>query len=171
MTRETLSIAGIAAHTAPKGLSGFLRWLAHRRKNRKQGLPRKELTYAEGVDIVKAFLEYAATHGVGELQRFTASKVPRCVPSSNSFLHSDSMNPFIRGGRDAHCTPEAEPQPCCAVPLGSSKRQCQFRKCQSTKPRTSCGKRSLPTQKRSTLSVGTGGGRSAEGSSPESGSK
>lgn len=78
MARDTLSIAGIAAHTAPKGLSGFLKWLAHRRKNRKQGMPRKELTYAEGVDIVKAFLEYAATHGVGELQRFTASKVPRC---------------------------------------------------------------------------------------------
>ncbi|GAA5865741.1 hypothetical protein JCM3774_004986 [Rhodotorula dairenensis] len=76
MARETLSIAGIAAHTAPKGLSGFLKWLAHRRKNRKQGQPRKELTYAEGVDIVKAFLEYAATHGVAELQRFTASKVP-----------------------------------------------------------------------------------------------
>lgn len=76
MARDTLSIAGIAAHTAPKGLSGFLKWLAHRRKNRKQGMPRKELTYAEGVDIVKAFLEYAATHGVGELQRFTASKVP-----------------------------------------------------------------------------------------------
>lgn len=80
MARDTLSIAGIAVHTAPKGLSGFLKWLAHRRKNRKQGMPRKELTYAEGVDIVKAFLEYAATHGVGELQRFTASKVPRCVP-------------------------------------------------------------------------------------------
>jgi hypothetical protein len=32
MARDTLSIAGIAAHTAPKGLSGFLKWLAHRRK-------------------------------------------------------------------------------------------------------------------------------------------
>ncbi|GAA5976699.1 hypothetical protein JCM10908_005600 [Rhodotorula pacifica] len=76
MARDTLSIAGIAAHTAPKGLTGFLKWLYHRRKNRKHGLPAKELTYAEGVDIVKAFLHYAATHGVGELQRFTASKVP-----------------------------------------------------------------------------------------------
>ncbi|BGO98031.1 Alpha/Beta hydrolase fold [Rhodotorula toruloides] len=76
MTRTTLSIAGIAAHTAPAGLTGFIRWFWHHRRNKKNGDPRKEISFAEGVEIVKAFLAYAAKHGVGELQRFTASKVP-----------------------------------------------------------------------------------------------
>ncbi|BGO89928.1 hypothetical protein NBRC10512_006437 [Rhodotorula toruloides] len=76
MTRKTLSIAGIAAHTAPAGLTGFVRWFWHHRRNKKNGDPRKEISFAEGVEIVKAFLAYAAKHGVGELQRFTASKVP-----------------------------------------------------------------------------------------------
>ncbi|BGP30416.1 hypothetical protein JCM10296v2_002170 [Rhodotorula toruloides] len=76
MTRTTLSIAGIAAHTAPAGLTGFIRWFWHHRRHKKNGDPRKEISFAEGVEIIKAFLAYAAKHGVGELQRFTASKVP-----------------------------------------------------------------------------------------------
>lgn len=82
MTRTTLSIAGIAAHTAPAGLTGFVRWFWHHRRNKRNGDPRKEISFAEGVEIVKAFLAYAAKHGVGELQRFTASKVPRCVTAA-----------------------------------------------------------------------------------------
>ncbi|GJN87087.1 hypothetical protein Rhopal_000032-T1 [Rhodotorula paludigena] len=73
---KTLSLAGVASHTAPKGLTGFLRWLWHHRRNKKAGNPSKELVYAEGVAIVRAFLAFAAKHGVGELQKFTASHVP-----------------------------------------------------------------------------------------------
>jgi hypothetical protein len=94
MTRTTLSIAGIAAHTAPAGLTGFVRWFWHHRRNRKNGDPRKEISFAEGVEIVKAFLAYAAKHGVGELQRFTASKVPRCagsLSSSKRLVGTDSL--------------------------------------------------------------------------------
>ncbi|BGP38265.1 hypothetical protein JCM10450v2_002207 [Rhodotorula kratochvilovae] len=73
---KALSLPGIASHTAPKGLTGFVKWLWSHRKNKKAGDPSKELSYAEGVQIVRAFLAFAARHGVGELQRFTASHVP-----------------------------------------------------------------------------------------------
>jgi hypothetical protein len=93
---STLTLVGVAAHTAPKGLtyaslqpvlvtqqantrignSAFLSFLWHHRKNSKAQAPSKELTYYEGVQIVKAFLAYAAKHGVAELQKFTASHVP-----------------------------------------------------------------------------------------------
>ncbi|GAA6052509.1 hypothetical protein JCM3770_003802 [Rhodotorula araucariae] len=73
---KTLSLPGIASHAAPKGLTGFVKWLWSHRKNKKAGDPSKELSYAEGVQIVRAFLAFAARHGVGELQRFTASHVP-----------------------------------------------------------------------------------------------
>ncbi|GAA5917728.1 hypothetical protein JCM8208_001892, partial [Rhodotorula glutinis] len=73
---KSLSLAGVASHTAPKGASGFFKWLWAHRRNKKHGDPAKELVYAEGVQIVRAFLAFAAKHGVGELQRFTASHVP-----------------------------------------------------------------------------------------------
>lgn len=154
MARDTLSIAGIAAHTAPKGLSGFLKWLAHRRKNRKEGMPRKELTYAEGVDIVKAFLEYAATHGVGELQRFTASKVPRCVVVPVSGEGATKANPRL---------PVAQ--------RGSSKRRSPSPRSRSTKPRTSCERQSLRIRERWNSSAARRGGRCAAGSFQANGSR
>ncbi|GAA6008690.1 hypothetical protein JCM10207_001687 [Rhodosporidiobolus poonsookiae] len=77
MARESkLSIVGVAAHTAPSGLTSFLSWFWHRRRAGKDHSPRKEITYHEGVAIVRSFLAYAAKHGVGELQKFTASHVP-----------------------------------------------------------------------------------------------
>ncbi|GAA5843178.1 hypothetical protein JCM11251_001674 [Rhodosporidiobolus azoricus] len=77
MVRDSkLTLTGVAAHTAPSGLTAFLSFLWQHRKNSKTGNPAKELTYHEGVKIVRAFLAYAAKHGVGELQKFTASHVP-----------------------------------------------------------------------------------------------
>ncbi|GAA5859340.1 hypothetical protein JCM8547_001992 [Rhodosporidiobolus lusitaniae] len=77
MVKESkLSLAGVAAHTAPAGFTAFLSFLFQHRKNSKNGAPGKELTYHEGVKIVRAFLAYAAKHGVAELQKFTASRVP-----------------------------------------------------------------------------------------------
>jgi hypothetical protein len=80
MTHDSkLSLLGVASHTAPKGLVAFLSWFWTHRKNSKAQAPAKELTYHEGVQIVRAFLAYAAKHGVAELQKFTASHVPACV--------------------------------------------------------------------------------------------
>ncbi|GAA5887222.1 hypothetical protein JCM6882_002454 [Rhodosporidiobolus microsporus] len=76
VSNSKLTLTGVAAHTAPSGLTAFLSFLWQRRKNSKAGLPGKELTYHEGVKIVRAFLAYAAKHGVGELQKFTAAHVP-----------------------------------------------------------------------------------------------
>ncbi|BGP23118.1 lipase/esterase family protein [Rhodotorula toruloides] len=92
MTHTTLSIAGIATHTAPAGLTGFVRWFWHHRRNKKNGDPRKEISFAEGVEIVKAFLAYAARHGVGELQRFTASKVPSATWVSKGTVPVAQLN-------------------------------------------------------------------------------
>ncbi|GAA5858312.1 hypothetical protein JCM1840_001143 [Sporobolomyces johnsonii] len=71
-----LGIPGIAAHTAPTGLTAFLRYFFLHRKNKKNGDPSSELAYYEGLKIVRRFLEYASTHGVTDLQTFTASHVP-----------------------------------------------------------------------------------------------
>ncbi|GAA5952959.1 hypothetical protein JCM21900_001530 [Sporobolomyces salmonicolor] len=71
-----LGIPGIAAHTAPTGLTAFLRYFFLHRKNKKNGDPSSELAYYEGLSIVRRFLEYAASHGVTDLQAFTASHVP-----------------------------------------------------------------------------------------------
>ncbi|BGP14241.1 hypothetical protein JCM10213v2_002184 [Rhodosporidiobolus nylandii] len=77
MTRESkLSLLGVASHTAPSGLTAFLSWFWLHRRNSKDQAPGKELTYHEGVKIVRAFLAYASKYGVGELQKFTASHVP-----------------------------------------------------------------------------------------------
>ncbi|SCZ98254.1 BZ3500_MvSof-1268-A1-R1_Chr3-2g06251 [Microbotryum saponariae] len=72
----TLSTVGVAVHTAPAGLRGFVQFLLHHRKLRKDGSPRAQLSYEEGLNIVKKFLLYASTHPLGELQKFTAHHVP-----------------------------------------------------------------------------------------------
>lgn len=157
MARDTLSIAGIAAHTAPKGLSSFMKWFWHRRSNKKSGSPRKELTYAEGVEIVRAFLQYAATHGVGELQRFTASKVPRCERSFPRFVQRPlcSFHGFVRY----------------AVLRGSINTLSRFPMRQSTRRLTCCERRSRRIRGRSNSSAATSGGRCADGLSRANGSR
>ncbi|GAA5932361.1 uncharacterized protein JCM15063_001200 [Sporobolomyces koalae] len=71
-----LTITGIAAHTAPTGAIGFFSYLRKYRKNKKREHPSSELIYYEGLQIVRKFLEYASTHGVSDLQAFTAAHVP-----------------------------------------------------------------------------------------------
>ncbi|KAM0788087.1 hypothetical protein ACM66B_001256 [Microbotryomycetes sp. NB124-2] len=74
--KRPLSTGGVALHTAPTGFTTFFKFIAGRRKAKKQGSPFSELSYAEGVEIVRKFLQYASTHTVAELQSFTAMKVP-----------------------------------------------------------------------------------------------
>ncbi|GAA6058771.1 hypothetical protein JCM10212_001887 [Sporobolomyces blumeae] len=71
-----LTLGGIAAHTAPVGAASFFGYLKKYRKNKKAKQPSSELIYYEGVHIVRKFLEYASTHGVSDLQAFTAARVP-----------------------------------------------------------------------------------------------
>ncbi|SCV71253.1 BQ2448_2841 [Microbotryum intermedium] len=72
----TLSTAGAALHVAPAVLEGFVQFLLHHRKFKKDGSPRAQLSYEEGLSIVKKFLLYASTYPLDELQKFTAHHVP-----------------------------------------------------------------------------------------------
>ncbi|KAK4047555.1 hypothetical protein OIV83_005342 [Microbotryomycetes sp. JL201] len=74
--RHPLSTTKVAFHTAPTGFTSFFKFLTKRRQAKKLGHPRQELSYAEGVAIVKTFLQYASTHTLAELQAFTAMRVP-----------------------------------------------------------------------------------------------
>ncbi|GAA5957049.1 hypothetical protein JCM3765_005389 [Sporobolomyces pararoseus] len=72
----SLTLGGIAAHTAPVGAKSFFGYLKKYRKNKKRQHPSSELIYYEGLQIVRKFLEYASLHGVSDLQAFTAAHVP-----------------------------------------------------------------------------------------------
>lgn len=45
-------------------------------RRRHKGTPQQELSYSEGLELVKQFLEFAATHTVEELQTFTGKDTP-----------------------------------------------------------------------------------------------
>lgn len=156
---KALSLAGVASHTAPKGASGFFKWLWAHRRNKKAGDPSNELVYAEGVQIVRAFLAYAARHGVGELQRFTASHVPTCVFSS-SFV-------FRRVPPDADRPAGARR----AARPGSRSRRSPSRRPTLTARHTSSARRSPLTRAHRSSSAASSGGRSAGRRSPASGSR
>jgi len=77
----------VAVATTPTVISTFFSHL-FARKNRKNqekrslteggpgGGPENELSYEEGLKVVRRFLEFASQHGVEEVQAFTAMKVP-----------------------------------------------------------------------------------------------
>jgi len=77
----------VAVATTPTVISTFFSHL-FARKNRKSqekkslteggpgGGPENELSYEEGLKVVRRFLEFASQHGVEEVQAFTAMKVP-----------------------------------------------------------------------------------------------
>jgi hypothetical protein len=77
----------VAIATTPTVISTFFSHL-FARKNRKAsskkslteggpgGGPENELSYEEGLKVVRRFLEFASRHGVEEVQAFTAMKVP-----------------------------------------------------------------------------------------------
>ena len=74
--RHELSTAGVGVKVTPTVLTSFVRYVLRRRRDKRAGKPTAELSYAEGLKIVRTFLEYAATHPVSELQAFTGHKVP-----------------------------------------------------------------------------------------------
>lgn len=71
----TLHTLGVASHTAPTGLITFLKHFLYHRSQRK-GQPTAQISYNEGLAIVRKFLSYASTHSLAELQDFTANHVP-----------------------------------------------------------------------------------------------
>lgn len=70
-----LSTTGVAVKTTPTVLTSFVKFVYRHRRDKKGGKPTAELSYAEGLAVVKRFLEYASTHTVAELQAFTGHKV------------------------------------------------------------------------------------------------
>lgn len=87
----------VAVATTPTVISTFFSHL-FARKNRKSqekksltdggpgGGPENELSYEEGLKVVRRFLEFASRHGVEEVQAFTAMKVPNSREASFCFL-------------------------------------------------------------------------------------
>lgn len=77
----------VAVATTPTVISTFFSHILAKRKRRSKerkslasggpgGGPEDQLAYEEGIKVVKKFLEYASTHGVEEVQAFTAMRVP-----------------------------------------------------------------------------------------------
>lgn len=70
---------GVAFATAPAIIRAFFSHLRHHRSLRNSDSPESEVSYAEGIAIIRSFLEFASKHTVEEIQSFTKAKVP--VPS------------------------------------------------------------------------------------------
>lgn len=77
----------VAIATTPTVVSTFFSHLFARSKRKSQsrrslaeggpgGGPENELSYEEGLKVVRSFIEFASRHGVEEVQGFTAMKVP-----------------------------------------------------------------------------------------------
>lgn len=77
----------VAIATTPTVVATFFSHLFARKKRKtvsKQSLasggpgggPENELSYEEGLKVVRRFLEFASHHGVEEVQAFTAMRVP-----------------------------------------------------------------------------------------------
>lgn len=71
--------ASVALATTPTVIGAFFKHLLTHRAKRRDGLPEAEVSYDEGIQIVRSFLRFASKHTVEELQSFTKAKVP--VPS------------------------------------------------------------------------------------------
>ncbi|KAK4685991.1 hypothetical protein P7C73_g4145, partial [Tremellales sp. Uapishka_1] len=77
----------VALATTPTVIATFLSHILSSRKRKSKsksslatggpgGGPEEQLSYDEGLKIVKRFLEFASRHGVEEVQAFTANRVP-----------------------------------------------------------------------------------------------
>ncbi|ODN78492.1 hypothetical protein L202_04123 [Cryptococcus amylolentus CBS 6039] len=77
----------VALATTPTVISTFFSHILHRRKRKSEtkrslqsggpgGGPENQLTYEEGLKVVRRFLDFASHHGVEEVQAFTAMWVP-----------------------------------------------------------------------------------------------
>jgi hypothetical protein len=91
----------VAVATTPTVISTFFSHLFARRNRKAQskqslteggpgGGPENELSYEEGLKVVRRFLEFASRHGVEEVQAFTAMKVP-----NSRELSSSSWEPWV----------------------------------------------------------------------------
>lgn len=98
----------VAFATTPTVISTFFSHLFARRSRKsasKQSLsdggpgggPENELSYEEGLKVVRRFLDFASHHGVEEVQAFTAMKVPNsrertnCSTSQHTLLKVSSV--------------------------------------------------------------------------------
>ncbi|KAL7423676.1 hypothetical protein Q5752_001258 [Cryptotrichosporon argae] len=77
----------VALATTPTVISTFFSHVINTRRRRSKarqslkdggpgGGPEDQLSYEEGIKVVRRFLEFASTHGVEEVQAFTAMRVP-----------------------------------------------------------------------------------------------
>lgn len=78
----------VAIATTPTVISTFVSHILTRRKRRpksKQGVPphdpsedapTDDITYKEGLEVVRRFIDFSSHHGVEEVQAFTAMQVP-----------------------------------------------------------------------------------------------
>lgn len=82
-----LFTSSVAIATTPTVISTFFAHLfarSSRRKASRQSLdaggpgggPENQLTYEEGLKVVRRFLDYASHHGVEDVQAFTAMAIP-----------------------------------------------------------------------------------------------
>jgi hypothetical protein len=83
----SISTPAVAVATTPTVVSTFFSHVLARRKRKSSskeslatggpgGGPENELSYEEGLKVVRRFLDYASHHGVEEVQAFTGMKVP-----------------------------------------------------------------------------------------------
>lgn len=83
----SINTPAVAVATTPTVISTFFSHVLARRKRRSTskkslatggpgGGPEDELSYEEGLKVVRRFLDYASHHGVEEVQAFTGMKVP-----------------------------------------------------------------------------------------------
>lgn len=70
----SLNSVNVAIHTTPTFFAAFWRYM--RQSRRRAGTPYQELSYTEGLELVRDFLQFAATHTVEELQTFTGKETP-----------------------------------------------------------------------------------------------
>jgi hypothetical protein len=71
----------VAVATTPTVISTFFTHLFTRRLKKRSGngdtaSPEEALTYEEGLQVIRRFLEFASHHGVEEVQAFTAMTIP-----------------------------------------------------------------------------------------------
>lgn len=71
---NSLNSVNVAVHTAPTFFATFFSHMT--RRSRREGKATQQLSYEEGLMLVKEFLQFAATHTVEELQSFTGKETP-----------------------------------------------------------------------------------------------
>ena len=78
----------VAIATAPTVISTFFSHIINRPKRKRSALrsksgpaldergPSDDITYKEGLEVVRRFIDFSSHHGIEEVQAFTAMAVP-----------------------------------------------------------------------------------------------